>query len=103
MQADSLPAESQGKPKNIGVDSLSLLQEIFPTQELNWGLLHCSWILYQLSYQGSPIVEKENLKEALSELLDVSSFENQEKSRAFGSLSEMHVYRYVYFKSEIVL
>ena len=22
-------------------------------QELNWGLLHCRWILYQLSYQGS--------------------------------------------------
>ena len=54
LQADSLPAEPQGKPKNTGVDSLSLLQQIFPTQELNWGLLHCSWILYQLSYQGSP-------------------------------------------------
>ena len=27
---------------------------IFPTQELNWGLLHCGQILYQLSYQGSP-------------------------------------------------
>ena len=26
----------------------------FPTQELNWGLLHCRRILYQLSYQGSP-------------------------------------------------
>ena len=25
--------------------SLSLLQGIFPTQELNWGLLHCRWIL----------------------------------------------------------
>lgn len=48
-------------------------------------------------------MEKEKLKEALSELLDVSSFENQEKSRAFGSLSEMHVYQYVYFKSETVL
>ena len=34
--------------------SLSLLQWIFLTQELNWGLLHCRWILYQLSYQGSP-------------------------------------------------
>ena len=33
--------------------SLSLLQWIFPTQELNQGLLHCSQILYQLSYQGS--------------------------------------------------
>ena len=35
LQADSLPAEPQGKPKNIGVGSLSLLQGIFPTQELN--------------------------------------------------------------------
>ena len=33
--------------------SLSLLQWIFPTQESNQGLLHCRWILYQLSYQGS--------------------------------------------------
>ena len=27
---------------------------IFPTQGSNWGLLHCRWILYQLSYQGNP-------------------------------------------------
>ena len=52
MQVDSLPAEPQGKPKNTGVGSLSLLQQIFLTQEFNWGLLHCRWILYQLSYQG---------------------------------------------------
>ena len=31
---------------------LSLLQRIFPTQESNWGLLHCRQILYQLSYQS---------------------------------------------------
>ena len=36
--------------------SLSLLQWIFPTQESNWGLLRCRWILSQLSYQGSPSV-----------------------------------------------
>ena len=35
--------------------SLSLLQWIFPTQEYNWGLLLYRQILYQLSYQGSPI------------------------------------------------
>ena len=40
-QADSLPADPQGKSKNIGVGSLSLLQRIFPNQELNWGLLFC--------------------------------------------------------------
>ena len=43
LQADSLPAEPPGKPKNTGVGSLSLLQEIFPTQGLNWAL-HCRWI-----------------------------------------------------------
>ena len=41
LQADSLPAEPQEKPKNTGVRGLSLLQWIFLTQELNWGLLHC--------------------------------------------------------------
>ena len=53
LQADSLPTETPGKPKNTGVGSLSLLHGIFPTQELNLGLLHCRRILYQLSYQGS--------------------------------------------------
>ena len=33
LQEDSLPAEPPGKPKNTGVGSLSLLQQIFPTQE----------------------------------------------------------------------
>ena len=54
LQADSLPSGPPGKPKNAGVGSLHLLQGNFPTQELNWGLLHCRWLLYQLSYQGSP-------------------------------------------------
>ena len=57
LQADSVPAEPPGKPKNTGVGSLSLLQGIFPTQESNQGLLHCRWILYLLSYQGSPKVK----------------------------------------------
>ena len=39
--------------QNTGVGSLSILQRIFLTQESNWGLLYCRWILYQLSYQGS--------------------------------------------------
>ena len=56
LQADSLPAEPPGKPKNTGAGSLSLLQWIFLTQELNQGLLHCRQILSQLSYQGSPNV-----------------------------------------------
>jgi len=36
------------------VGSLSLLQEIFPTQGSNPGLPHFSQILYQLSHKGSP-------------------------------------------------
>ena len=40
--------------QNTGLGSLSLLQGIFPTQELNQGLQHCRQILYQLSYKGSP-------------------------------------------------
>ena len=54
LQTDALPSEQPGKPINTGVGSISLFQEIFPTQELNRGLLHCRRILYQLSYQGSP-------------------------------------------------
>ena len=45
LQSDSLPSKSPGKPKNTGMGSLSLLQGIFPTQESNWGLLHCRQIL----------------------------------------------------------
>ena len=31
---------------------LFLLQGIFPTQELSLSLLHCRWLLYQLSYKA---------------------------------------------------
>ena len=55
LQADSLPAEPQGKPKNTGAGSLSLLQQIFLTQESKQSLLHCRQIFNQLSYQGSPL------------------------------------------------
>ena len=46
------PWNSPGQ--NTGVGSCSLLQGIFPTQGWNPGLLHCRWILYQLSHKGSP-------------------------------------------------
>ena len=55
LQADPLLSEPPGKPMNMGVGSQSLLQGIFLTQKSSWGLLHCRRILYQLSYQGSPI------------------------------------------------
>ena len=37
--------------QNTGVGSLCFLQGIFPTQGSNPGLLHCKWILYQLSHK----------------------------------------------------
>ena len=46
------PWNSPGQNTEVG--SHSLLQGIFPIQESNQGFLHCRWILYQLSYQGSP-------------------------------------------------
>ena len=46
------PWNSPGQ--NTGVGSCSLPQRIFPTQESNQGLLHCRWILYQLSHKGTP-------------------------------------------------
>ena len=46
---------SQNSPgKNIGVGCHSLLQMIFLAQGWNLHFLHCRWILYHLSYQGSP-------------------------------------------------
>ena len=63
------PWNSPGK--NTGVGCNFVLQEIFPTQGLNSGLLHCRQILYHLSHQGSPnsvwfhlyVESKENLYE----------------------------------------
>ena len=41
--------------KNIGVDSNSLLQEIFPTQRSKPGHLHCRQILYLWAIREMPI------------------------------------------------
>ena len=60
--ADSFPDEPLGKPKNTEVGSLSLLQWIFLTQELNRGLLHCRQNLYQLSYREAKILFDDNLE-----------------------------------------
>ena len=50
------PWNSPGQ--NTGVGCLSILQGIFPTQGSNPGLPHYRWILYQLSYKGSPSVDE---------------------------------------------
>ena len=41
--------------KNTGAGCQAFLQEIFSIQGLNPSLLHCRWILYHLSHQGSPV------------------------------------------------
>ena len=50
----TLPSEPPGRPMNTGMVSLSLLPEVFPTQELNQGLLHCRWILFHWATREAP-------------------------------------------------
>ena len=38
--------------------AVSFSRGIFPTHRLNPGLLHCRWILYSLSHQGSLMLQK---------------------------------------------
>ena len=52
----SVHGDSPGK--NIGVGCHALLRGIFLTKGWKPGLLHCRWILYQLSHQGSPALNK---------------------------------------------
>ena len=53
LQPHGLYSPRNSPGQNTGVGSLSLLQGIVPTQGSNWGLLHCRWILYQLSLQST--------------------------------------------------
>ena len=55
LQVDSLLSDPPWKPRNTGVGSLFLLHRIFPTQELNQGLLRCRWILLPAELPGKPI------------------------------------------------
>ena len=68
------PWNSPGQ--NTGVDSLSLLQGIFPTQGSNPGPPHCRRILYQLSHKEA-IMEatREDIMEKISEYF--SDIENR--------------------------
>ena len=53
LQPHGLYSPWNSPGQNTGVGSLSLLEQIFPTWELNQGLLLCRRILYQLSYLNS--------------------------------------------------
>ena len=66
LQADSLPAEPQGKPKNTGVGSLSLHQGIFPDPGIK---------------QGSPALQADSLPTELSG--KPSALDNGEKITLF--------------------
>ena len=55
LQPHGLCSPWNSPGQNTGVGTLSLLQGIFPTQGSNPGLLHCRWILYQLSHKGNPL------------------------------------------------
>ena len=65
---------------NNGVGCHSLLEGIFPPQGSNPGLLHCRWILHQLSYQGSPYL---NIIKVNYEKPTVNIILNGEKQKAF--------------------
>ena len=55
--------------KDTGVGCHFLLQRIFPTQKLNWGLLHCRQMLYPLSHQASKVDNNYSLAEKFSDLM----------------------------------
>ena len=55
LQVDSLPAEPQGKSKNTGVGSLSLLQWIFPIPGVEPGSLALQMVSLPTELWGKPI------------------------------------------------
>ena len=57
LQPHGLYSPWNSPGQNTGVGGVFLLQGIFPVQGSNPGLPHCRWILYQLSYQRSPVQE----------------------------------------------
>ena len=62
MKVDSLPDEPQGKTQNTGMGSLSLLQFIFLTQELNRGLLQADSLPTELIGKSFKIHDQEQNK-----------------------------------------
>ena len=67
-----------------------LLWRIFPTQESNPGLLHCSQILYHLSYQGSPFTGNVANFNQYNDLVMTS---RRNKTRPFSSTRKVLCYR----------
>ena len=78
LQPHGLYSPWKSPGQSTGVDSLSLLQGIFPTQWCNPGLLHCRLILYQLSQKGSLRGQKykENKGNVNHKILDIGWVKN---------------------------
>ena len=57
LQPATLLCQWDSPSKNTGVSCYVLLQGVFPTQGSNLGLPHGRWILYQMSYKGSPVTD----------------------------------------------
>ena len=75
LQPHGLYSPWNSPGQNTGMGSLSFLQGIFPTQGSNPGLLHCRWILYQLSHKGSlsSLMNLNYLSEEASEYLGLNT------------------------------
>ena len=86
--------------------SLFLLQEIFPTQKSNQGLLLCRHVLYQLSYQGSPRISDavilklriSLLSSSVTYLSSTSADVSLTSAREFSLISKAFVIRLDLFK-----
>ena len=63
------PLSMECPGKNTGVGSHSLLQDIFPTQGLNLGLLYRRQILDHLSHHGSPYTSLHAVASVVSDSL----------------------------------
>ena len=63
----SWPWDTSTRDRHPGAGSPFLLHGIFPTQELNLGLLHCRQIPYHLSHQGSLYHQESLLKPLFSD------------------------------------
>ena len=81
---DSIDYSSWNSPgQNTGMGSLSLLQEIFPTQGSNPGLPHCRRTLYQLSRKGNPRVLEFLTQELGSPALQADSLPTEPSGKTF--------------------
>ena len=94
LHVDSLPSEPQGKPKNDWRGQPIPSPADLPNPELNRGLLHCMWILHQLSYKGSPKrqvwIRSKSRKEEEETTCEVDSTHIKVSFITFG-LGEMRV------------